>query len=590
MAGRIPEAFIEELRGRSDIVDVLSDYMQLNPKGSRYWGLCPFHGEKTPSFSVNRQQQAFYCFGCHKGGNVFSFVMERENMTFVEAVELLAQRAGLEVPRVGGAGESREQKQLRERAQEACTCAARFFHSVLMSPEGDGARAYLEKREISMSAVRKFGIGYAPGGWDTLYTHLKQQGFTPQEIVAAGLAVVKNEKYYDMFRQRIIFPIFNTRSQVIAFGGRILTDAQPKYLNSTDTVVFNKRRNLYGLNLCRGQKLSTLHLVEGYVDVVSLVSHGVAGCVATLGTAITVEQAQLLKRYTEHVTICYDGDEAGQKATERALEIFDYVGMKTSVCVIPGGQDPDDFVKANGAQAFLNLKRRTGTSFLLEREKRKYDLSDEQQRTAYAIGASKILKTVTEPVVLEGYLRTLMVETGFSREVLLEQIGRSAPVKVHEDIKPPVVVHNRNKKALLPDYVRAQRALISVLGSGLEVPKGLVSPEDFTDEICMKIAPVLFRFVGQKGAAGKTLAAFEQDEALRNEAAEIFQEHDDSQSAQQQAMMVRQYVDVIRRHRLTAQIAQLKQELSGAQPDAARAVLEKIMALQKQLDQLKRKE
>lgn len=590
MAGRIPDTFIDELRSRSDIVDVLSGYMHLTQKGSRFWGLCPFHGEKTPSFSVDRQRQSYYCFGCHTGGNVYTFLMEQEHLSFVEAVELLAQRAGMQVPHAGGAPESSAAKQLRARAQEACTCAARFFHAQLNGPQGDAARAYLEKREISPSAVRRFGIGYAPQGWDVLFEHLKEQGFTPGEITAAGLAVEKNGKFYDMFRQRVMFPIFSPRGEVIAFGGRIMTDGQPKYLNSSDTVVFNKRRNLYGLSLCKNLKAKTLHLVEGYIDVVSLVSHGVQGCVATLGTAITAEQAQLLKRYTSHVTICYDGDEAGQKATERALQIFEFAGMQTDVCIIPNRQDPDDFVKANGAQAFLALQRMTGTAFLLGRAKAQLDLSLPDQRTQYAIAASKILKPITEPVVLEGYLRQLMVDTGFSREVLLEQIGRSAPApSPASDIKPAVKIHNIGKNALMPDYVRAQRALLSVLGTGLEVPPGLISQEDFTDEDCIRIAKVLWPRLGSKSLAADVLTAFEDDEAMRNTAAQIFQEHDASLSAQQQAMMVRQYVDVIRRHRLTQQIEQIQKTLPQMAPDAARGALEQIAVLQKQLDQLRRR-
>ena len=545
MAGRITDGFIDELRSRTDIVDIISGYMHLSPKGNRYWGLCPFHGEKTPSFSVDRQRQFFYCFGCHKGGNVYHFVMEQEHFEFYEAIEFLAERAGMQVPRAES-DDRQIDKTLRSRALEALTAAARFFRDVLNTPEGEKALDYLLGRDIGMRAIRRFGIGYAPDGWDSLYTHLKEKGFTEEEMQTAGLIVKRNEKYFDMFRARVMFPIFSRSGQVIAFGGRIMGEGQPKYLNSAETPIFNKRRNLYALNFLKGQKdIPELLLVEGYVDVVSLASHGIGAAVATLGTAITQDQARIMKNYAGNITICYDGDNAGQNATLRAIEILRAAGIEPKVLPLPGGQDPDDFVRKNGAAEFARLPRKTATQYRLDSEKVKFDLSEMEGRTGYALAACRVLRDEEHPVVLEGYLKQLVIDSGFSREVLAEQIGKSAGNQGNSGIIPNESVNNISKKrAALPDYVKAQRALVAVLASNMQLPEGLVKLSDFDDDMCRRFAEILFGAPESADRGAYLLEMIGEDEELRNEAARILSEQAEI-NQQNVADIVRQYLKTI---------------------------------------------
>ena len=589
MARRIAESFIDELRSRTDIVDVISGYMHLSQKGNRYWGLCPFHGEKTSSFSVDRQRQFFYCFGCHKGGNVYHFVMEQEHLEFYEAVEMLADKVGMKIPRDERDSEPQIDKELRARATEAATEAARFFRDMLNSQEGKKAMDYCLGRGITMQAIRRFGMGYSPDGWDVLYKHLSQKGFSDEEMLTAGLVVKKNEKCFDMFRGRVMFPIFSRTGQVIAFGGRIMGDGQPKYLNSAETPIFNKRRNLYALNFLKGQKnIKELLLVEGYVDVVSLFSHGVTTAVATLGTAITQDQARIMKNYSRNVTVCYDGDSAGQTATERAILILRAADIEPKVLQLPGGQDPDDFVRANGAIAFMELPRKSATQYLLDREKSKFDLSQAEGRTGYAMAACKILKEIEQPVVLEGFVRSLIIDTGFSREVLQEQIGRSIATAEKTDIISQPAVNNSYKKAqALPDYVRAQRALVAILASNASLPKGLIKAEDFSDEVCIRLSQVLL--AANESVADRSAYMMERigaDAELRNEAARILSEQDQI-SPKDIAQMIKQYLRVIEISRVEGEIKRLSAGLQDASKEERTEVLGQVGALMARLKDLK---
>ena len=359
MSGRVSDQWLDELRSRVRLEEVVSEYVPLKQKGKRYWGCCPFHNEKTPSFSVDASAQLYYCFGCHKGGTVIQFVMEMDRMEFMEAVKVLAERAHMELPQGTGEAANRKQADERERILEANTLAARFFHSNLWSPDGAEALNYLYGRGLNDSDIRRFGLGAAPHGWDALYKALTAQGFSPETLERAGLVVRKGDRAFDMFRNRAIFPIISAQGAVLGFGGRAMGDAQPKYLNTSETPVFNKRQGLYALNMVKKERnLNRLVLVEGYMDTVSLRKHGVPGVVATLGTALTEEQAHLMKRYAPEVWISYDGDGAGRKAALRALDIFDAENLRARVIDYPGGMDPDDFVKANGQAGFPNWRRR----------------------------------------------------------------------------------------------------------------------------------------------------------------------------------------------------------------------------------------
>ena len=462
MAGRIPDAWFDELRNRLNIVDVVSDYVVLKQKGRRFWGLCPFHGEKTASFSVDSETQSFYCFGCHKGGSMITFVMEMERMEFLDAVNMLAERAHLPLPeRMEGPDESGARR-LRERIYEANVEAARYYHSMLWTPDGAKALAYLHGRGLDDVGIRRFGLGAAPEGWDHLVRYLKDKGFEPELLKRAGLCGEKDGRYYDMFRDRAIFPIVNAQGRVLGFGGRIMGEGNPKYLNTSDTPVFNKRQGLYAINMVRKERgLKRLVLVEGYMDVVSLRNHGVTGVVATLGTALTQEQARLIKRYAPLVYVCYDGDGAGQKAILRALDIFEEEDMPARVLDIPDQMDPDDYVKKYGAEGFEALRPMAPAEYRMLRAADGRDLSKPEDRMQYAIECCNILRRVKDPVEVASYLPALSIQTGFTQEVLSQQIRaqggevQSAPAMRAEHRAP-----GTRKREERPEYMKAEMTLV----------------------------------------------------------------------------------------------------------------------------------
>ena len=335
----IPSAFIDELVARSDIVDVVSDYVNLAPKGGSYWGLCPFHGEKTASFHVLPDRQLYHCFGCGKGGGVVSFVMELENLPYLDALRLLAKRAGMEFPE-GDLDESGRRR--RARLLQLNKEAARYFHSQLHSPAGREGLEYLRGRGLSKGIMTRFGLGFAPESWDSLTKAMTDKGFAKGDLLDAGLAVSgKKGGVYDRFRNRVMFPIIDLRGDVIGFGGRVLGDGTPKYLNSPDTPVFNKSRNLFALNLAKTTKLGRIVLTEGYMDTISLYQAGFDCAVASLGTALTADHAKLLSRFTKEVVICYDADAAGVQAANRAIPMLEKTGLKVRVLRVNGAKDPD---------------------------------------------------------------------------------------------------------------------------------------------------------------------------------------------------------------------------------------------------------
>ncbi len=363
MASRYPSGWLDDLRSRSDIVQVVSGYVGLKKSGRNYWGLCPFHGEKTASFSVDEEHQLFYCFGCKAGGDVIRFIMEIERCSFQEAVEMLAERAHIPMPEMQDDPEYELRRSRRDRLLEINRRAARYYHELLFQPEGANALAYLRKRGLSDAVIRKFGLGAAPDQWSWITDRLAGDGFSLDDLSAVGLTVIKQPDggtqkahTFDMFRNRAIFPIIDMYKNVIAFGGRSLDKREPKYLNTSDTPVFSKRKGIYAANLLRAQRhLEHVILVEGYMDVVSLTQFGVQGVCATLGTALTDEQARLLHRFAPTVYLAYDGDDAGQHAILRGLDILDQAGVPARVLVFPDRLDPDEFIRRDGPEAFGKL-------------------------------------------------------------------------------------------------------------------------------------------------------------------------------------------------------------------------------------------
>ena len=384
-----PEAWMDELLQKTDIVSLVSEYVPLSQKSGRLWGCCPFHNEKTPSFSVQPDKQMYYCFGCHAGGGAIQFVREIERLSFVDAVKFLAQRAGMELPDEVDDDRLRRERAYKERLYAACKEAALFYHRQLLSPEGKPAQAYLAKRGVDGKLATRFGLGFALETWDGLTNYLTGKGYSKQELIDAGLAIRGKRKdgCYDAYRNRVIFPIIATSGRVIGFGARTMKkDEQPKYINTGDTPVYNKRSNLYALNMQKGKHPADLVMVEGYMDVISLFAAGIDNAVASLGTALTQQQARLMKRYVERVYISYDGDAAGQNATLRGLDILAAEGIDVKVITIPGGMDPDDYVRKNGKDAFLKLKDNANTlnGFKLQHIATQFDLGTADGREGYA--------------------------------------------------------------------------------------------------------------------------------------------------------------------------------------------------------------
>lgn len=434
-----PTQWLDELLSKNDITDVISSYVELKPKGRKLWGLCPLHGEKTPSFSVSPDKQLFYCFGCHAGGSVIQFIMSMEHLGYGEAVRFLAERVHMSMPEEVNDAELQKKRAYRRRLQEANRLAARYFCMELLGERGGPGRAYAQKRGLNKDILLRFGIGYAPEGWENLKTHLMEQGYTQKELEDAGLLAVNREKgrSYDAYRNRLIFPIQGIDGQVLGFGGRVLDDSKPKYINTGDTPLYNKRNNLYGLHLLKGEKLSDIVMVEGYMDVIGLYKAGVKNAVASLGTALTVQQARLLKRYVQQVYIAYDGDSAGQNATLRGLDILSAEGLSVRVIVFPDDLDPDEYTAKYGREGFEALKRNalTLSEFKLGTLSCGVDLADENQREKYAMNACAYIATL-QPLEQERYYKQVSEKTGYPVTALKAQGGRGE--------KLPTLVQNRS--------------------------------------------------------------------------------------------------------------------------------------------------
>ncbi len=430
----IPESFLDALTERCDIADVVSQYVQLTKKGGNLFGLCPFHNEKTPSFSVSPDKQIYHCFGCGKGGGVVNFIMEIENLSFPEAVKFLADRAGMTVPEDG---QDQEVPRLRKRMLELNKEAARWFHAQLSQPAGEKAAAYLQKRQISRKTAVNFGLGCAPDSWDSLLKAMAEKGFGWEELVRAGLATRGKQpgSAYDKFRDRLMFPVLDVRGEVLGFSGRALADGQePKYLNSPETLVFSKRRILYGIHRAKNTKRGSMLLVEGNIDVVTLHQAGFDNAVASMGTALTTEQTRLISRYAKEIVLCYDNDPAGHKATERALDILKDSEFSVKVLKLPDRMvdgaavkiDADDFIKLHGPEAFEQLLKGSGGGMeyrLLELTTR-YDFSDDGQRVEYLKAACELIAGLGSPVEREVWARRAAEPAGVTGEAVIREAER----------------------------------------------------------------------------------------------------------------------------------------------------------------------
>lgn len=425
----INDAFLSDLKARTDIMDLVSSYVSLDSRrqGRTHKGLCPFHNEKTPSFMVYEDTQSFYCFGCGAGGDAITFTMKIENLDYIEAVKLLAERAGLTMPQ-DGYDDSLTQK--KNRILAANREAARFFYSCLIDEKNSHALKYFLNRGLTPQTIKKFGLGYAPDSWDSLIKHMRTKGFSVQELYEADLvkkSTKNGERFYDNFRNRMMTPIIDIRGNVIGFGGRVLDDSKPKYVNTADTLVYKKSHEVFAMNIAKNAKEDFFIVAEGYMDVIALHQAGFTNAVACLGTALTSEQARLMKRYTDEVVLAYDSDEAGQKATRRAMQIFASSGLKVRVLQLRGGKDPDEIIKKHGRERFQSLLdgAENDTEFNIIKIAEKYDLSTSDGKMTFLKEAAQFLATLSSPVERETYCLKLASMTEVSAEAIKQEVGKN---------------------------------------------------------------------------------------------------------------------------------------------------------------------
>ncbi len=452
MALFFDDMLLDEIRHRNDIVELVSMHTDLKPSGNKFLGLCPFHKEKTPSFFVNRDEQLYYCFGCHEGGNIINFVEKINNLDFIEAVRYLADRAGIPLPEEDG--EVSKEHQLKKDLYEINKCAAIYFHNNLN--QSSAALDYIKARGLDSQTVKNFGLGYAKDTYTGLYEHLKEKGFSEWLMQEAGL-ISKGKGLYDFFRDRIIYPIIDLRGNVVAFSGRLLYDGKPKYINTKETEVFKKRHTLYGMNLAKNSKTGTLLLAEGQMDVIALHRYGFDNAVASLGTAFGEDHAKLIKRYVNKVITCFDNDIAGQSATHKAAAYLINEGISVSVAILPEGMDPDEIIKEAGREAFETILKKAPSymEFLLESEKKKYDLSTMDGKIGFARAATGHLAILKDNLERELYIKKIAFDVGLSEQLIVSEFDKMIlKNKRNEDKKQETKEIIKRKKETEEDKIK----------------------------------------------------------------------------------------------------------------------------------------
>lgn len=533
---RYPREIIEEVRLQNDIVEVISQYVPLKQKGGSYFGLCPFHNEKSPSFSVNSEKQFYYCFGCGAAGNVFGFLMEMENCDFPEALKKMAERVHMALPEPEKSAQAVVAEQLKTRLFEIHNVAGRFFYDTLQGDAGMTARTYIENRKLGINISRKFGLGYAPDGRNALFEHLKEKGYSIGDMLQSGLVIENKDKngYHDRFRDRLMFPIFDPQGRVVGFGGRIIGKGEPKYLNSPETILFSKSRNLYGLNFAKAARKKELILVEGYMDMISLYQAGFHNVVAALGTAFNQEHARTLKKFAEDIILLYDSDEAGTNATLRAIPVLTSNGFRVRVTQVPNGKDPDDYIKENGAAAFskLLLNAVHYISFEIACIQRKYNLTNPEHKVRFATEAADILSKLDNAIERNVYASEVSRMTGVEEEAIRSEIDKR--VKKVDDAFQKEAEKRRQlnqKPSSLGRYqekglMEAQRSILFFAASGQNIYETLVvalDKEDFTEDLYYRVFRVigtLWEDVGNVFPA--ELVSYFENSAEQKQVTEIF--------------------------------------------------------------------
>lgn len=513
MARRISDDMISHICDENDIIDYVSQYVQLKKSGRDYSGLCPFHHEKTPSFHVSREKQLFHCFGCGASGNLVQFVMRSENLDFVDALKVLADRAGIIIPEDDG-DFSDENHEKKKRILAMNKYAARFFYKCLKNKStGEKGQQYFVKRNIPWKTVTVYGLGYAPDSRDMLLKHLNSKGFKTDEIVEAGLAVSREGKIYDKFRDRVMFPIIDVRGNVIGFGGRIMHDNKeingykiPKYLNSPETPVFDKGKNLFSINLAKNAKSSEIILCEGYMDVISVYQAGIKNIVATLGTAITENQAKLMMRYANEILICYDSDEAGTKAALRAIDVITDVGGRSRVIRLKNAKDPDEYINKNGVEKFKEAVRNAvpATEFKISLIKKQYDTTSTEGKILFIEEVVKVFTKLKDAVEIDAYITKVAEDTGISRDAILskyrEKTSKSAyrriPTKTEYQKKTEQKKREAvREKKVTASLLEAEKRLIGLISQSKKLYRlasAQIKAEEFSTEVYRRLARMIY--------------------------------------------------------------------------------------------------
>lgn len=557
-----PQSFLDELTARSDIVDVVGSYVALTRKGGNLFGLCPFHSERTPSFSVAPDKQIYYCFGCKRGGGVVNFIMEVEGLSFPDAVRFLAKRAGMEVPEENG---DRDAARRRQRLLDLNRDAARFYYDLLQKPEGHAVQEYLDRRKIRRATAVNFGMGASLDSWDTLLTAMTAKGYSKSELLTAGLVVQgKNGHLYDKFRNRLMLPVVDVRGDVVAFGSRVLDKSEPKYMNSPETPVYSKRRVLYGLNLAKKTKRPNIILCEGNLDIVTLHQAGFDNAVASMGTALTVEQTRLLSRYTKELILCYDNDNAGKIATDRALQILNNSEFTVRVLQLPRRmadgelvkQDADDFIKYQGADAFERLLSgsENGVEFRMAQIAGKYDLADDPSRVAYCEEISDLIAELTNPVEQEIYATRAAETAHVTPDAMKLSVQRAAKRRAGKEKRAqtraalnPAAQMQPKERELRYDNIRSARAeegvlRLLLLDETLFSSQAPLKAESFSSPVLGKVYALLW----QSHLEGRPLSlASLSGQLTSDEMSHITFVCQQPESAENRSQALRDYITVI---------------------------------------------
>ena len=593
-----PDEIVEEVRSRNNIVDLIGSYVKLTKRGSSYVGLCPFHNERTPSFHVSADKQMYYCFGCGAGGSVFTFLMEYENDSFTEAVQKLADRAGIKLPVQEASAEEKALSDRKTLLMEINKEAAKYYYCKLRSPQGQTAMRYLKKRGLSDETIKQFGLGYADKFNRELYQYLKNKGYQDEALMDSGLFTFdENRGVNDKFWNRVMFPIMDTSSRVIAFGGRVMGDAKPKYLNSPETKIFDKSRNLYGLHRAKSSREKNLIICEGYMDVISMHQAGFTNAVASLGTAFTSQQASLLKRYTSEVLVMYDSDGAGIKAAMRAIPMLRSSGLRARVVNLEPHKDPDEFILSEGIDAFRERLEKAENSFLFEIRilQRDYDLEDPDRKTAFFQAIASKLLQFEDELERNNYLESISKKYSISSETLRKQVNKQAMkgmqgMQMRTGEQDPVedrqhnTVQSSGKKSKdkISGKDQAQKLMLTWIASYPSVLEGLkdyISPEDFMTPLYRLAAERIWHQAERGSVNPAEVVSLAEDLETQNEIAALFhtQIRLDSEEEQKRALW-----DVVCGMKEQA----LQEKIKNVDPTDMKA-LQSTMAEKKRLEQMK---